>query len=99
MALPRDILGHRYDRHGNGGRGGRTRARDPGQIPRCTTNLRTDAQQQPLESRVLLLGLKSSITMRPGERSSNFIAPSTSNGCAMACAYCYGQFPAATAGG
>jgi spore photoproduct lyase len=29
------------------------------------------------------------MSMRPNERSSNFIAPSTSNGCAMACAYCY----------
>lgn len=25
----------------------------------------------------------------PNGRSSNFIAPSTANGCAMACAYCY----------
>ena len=27
--------------------------------------------------------------MRPNGRSAHFIAPSTSNGCAMACAYCY----------
>ena len=27
--------------------------------------------------------------MRPNGRSADFIAPSTSNGCAMACAYCY----------
>ena len=42
-----------------------------------------------IKQRVLVLGVKSSMTMRPNERSSNFIAPSTSNGCAMACAYCY----------
>ncbi|VWX48406.1 hypothetical protein NOVOSPHI9U_160001 [Novosphingobium sp. 9U] len=27
--------------------------------------------------------------MRPNGRSADFIAPSSSNGCAMACAYCY----------
>jgi spore photoproduct lyase family protein len=37
----------------------------------------------------LVLGVKKSMAMRPNTRSSNFIAPSTSNGCAMACAYCY----------
>ena len=29
------------------------------------------------------------MTFVPNERSADFIAPSTSNGCAMACAYCY----------
>jgi len=38
---------------------------------------------------VLVLGVKKSLSMRPNGRSSHFIAPSTSNGCAMACAYCY----------
>jgi spore photoproduct lyase family protein len=38
---------------------------------------------------VLVLGVKKAMTIRPNERSANFIAPSTSNGCAMACAYCY----------
>ena len=37
----------------------------------------------------LVLGVKKSLTMRPNGRSAHFIAPSTSNGCAMACAYCY----------
>ncbi len=38
---------------------------------------------------VLVLGTKKSLTARPNGRSSDFIAPSTSNGCAMACSYCY----------
>ncbi|MBE7325619.1 spore photoproduct lyase family protein [Nocardioides sp. Y6] len=38
---------------------------------------------------VLVLGEKKSLSARPNGRSSDFIAPSTSNGCAMACAYCY----------
>ncbi len=37
----------------------------------------------------LVLGVKKVLTMRPNGRSAHFIAPSTSNGCAMACAYCY----------
>ncbi|GMA85829.1 hypothetical protein GCM10025868_10790 [Angustibacter aerolatus] len=37
----------------------------------------------------LVLGEKKSLAARPNGRSADFIAPSTSNGCAMACAYCY----------
>jgi spore photoproduct lyase len=42
-----------------------------------------------IKKNVLVLGIKKSITCRPNERSSHFVAPSLSNGCAMACAYCY----------
>lgn len=42
-----------------------------------------------IKRNVLVLGVKKSMAMRRNERSSHFIAPSTSNGCAMACAYCY----------
>ncbi|QIN78564.1 spore photoproduct lyase family protein [Rubrobacter marinus] len=38
---------------------------------------------------VLVLGVKKSLSCRPNGRSADFIAPSHSNGCAMACAYCY----------
>jgi spore photoproduct lyase len=38
---------------------------------------------------VLVLGAKKSLTARANGRSSDFIAPSTANGCAMACSYCY----------
>ena len=37
----------------------------------------------------LVLGVKKGLSLRPNGRSADFIAPSTSNGCAMACAYCY----------
>ena len=36
-----------------------------------------------------MLGVKKGLAMRPNGRSADFIAPSTSNGCTMACAYCY----------
>ncbi|WP_152045184.1 spore photoproduct lyase family protein [Aureimonas psammosilenae] len=42
-----------------------------------------------LKREVLVLGVKKTMTMRPNGRSADFIAPSSSNGCAMACAYCY----------
>ena len=42
-----------------------------------------------IKQETLVLGVKKSMSMRPNDRSSNFIAPSTSSGCAMACAYCY----------
>lgn len=38
---------------------------------------------------VLVLGIKKSLQARPNCRSSDFVAPSHANGCAMACAYCY----------
>ena len=38
---------------------------------------------------VLVLGIKKSISARKNCRSSNWVAPSHANGCAMACAYCY----------
>ncbi len=37
----------------------------------------------------LIIGVKKSLTAKPNGRSADFIAPSTANGCAMACAYCY----------
>ncbi|ACL56646.1 spore photoproduct lyase family protein [Methylobacterium nodulans] len=37
----------------------------------------------------LVLGVKKGLGLRPNGRSAHFIAPSSSNGCAMACAYCY----------
>nr|WP_199308711.1 spore photoproduct lyase family protein [Nodosilinea sp. FACHB-13] len=38
---------------------------------------------------VLVLGVKKSLQARPNSRSSDFVAPSHANGCAMACSYCY----------
>lgn len=38
---------------------------------------------------VLVLGVKKSLQARPNCRSSDFVAPSHANGCAMACSYCF----------
>ena len=42
-----------------------------------------------IKTEALVLGEKKSVTTRPNGRSADFIAPSLSNGCAMACVYCY----------
>ncbi len=42
-----------------------------------------------IKTETLVLGVKKSLSARPNSRSANWIAPSTANGCAMACAYCY----------
>jgi spore photoproduct lyase len=42
-----------------------------------------------IKAEALVLGVKKSLAARPNGRSADFIAPSTANGCAMACAYCY----------
>ena len=42
-----------------------------------------------IKREALVLGVKKSVVTRPNGRSADFIAPSTANGCAMACAYCY----------
>ncbi|WP_308469789.1 spore photoproduct lyase family protein [Kineococcus rubinsiae] len=41
------------------------------------------------KTEVLALGVRKTLTARRNERSANWIAPSTANGCAMACSYCY----------
>ena len=41
------------------------------------------------KTEVLALGVRKSLSARRNERSANWIAPSTANGCAMACVYCY----------
>ncbi len=38
---------------------------------------------------VLVLGVRKSLDVRVNGRSADFIAPSYSNGCALACSYCY----------
>ncbi|MGQ9351872.1 spore photoproduct lyase family protein [Mycolicibacterium gilvum] len=58
-------------------------------IPGLYGNAGNIADWVRIKQRVLVLGEKKSLTARRNERSSDWIAPSTSNGCAMACAYCY----------
>ncbi|MFJ4467840.1 spore photoproduct lyase family protein [Streptomyces sp. NPDC089424] len=42
-----------------------------------------------IKTETLVLGVKRTLTTRPNGRSADWIAPGPSNGCAMACAYCY----------
>ncbi len=42
-----------------------------------------------IKTETLVLGVRQSLTIRPNGRSADWIAPGASNGCAMACAYCY----------
>ncbi|MDK1472704.1 spore photoproduct lyase family protein [Streptomyces sp. 549] len=42
-----------------------------------------------VKSETLVLGERKSLTTRPNGRSADWIAPGPSNGCALACAYCY----------
>ncbi|MPQ98509.1 spore photoproduct lyase family protein [Modestobacter sp. I12A-02628] len=59
------------------------------QIPELHGNAGNVERWVRVKSEVLVLGVKKSLTARENGRSTNWIAPSTSNGCAMACAYCY----------
>ena len=42
-----------------------------------------------IKGQTLVLGIRKGLRVEPNGRSSDFLAPSTSNGCAMSCAYCY----------
>ncbi|MFJ5613034.1 spore photoproduct lyase family protein [Streptomyces sp. NPDC093221] len=42
-----------------------------------------------VKTETLVLGVKRTLETRPNGRSADWIAPGASNGCAMACAYCY----------
>jgi spore photoproduct lyase len=59
------------------------------QIPELHGDQANVARWVRIKTEALVLGVKKSLTARPNGRSSDFIAPSTANGCAMACAYCY----------
>ena len=59
------------------------------QIPELHGNRGNVEDWTRIKRQVLVLGVKKSLSARPNGRSSDFIAPSTANGCAMACSYCY----------
>jgi spore photoproduct lyase len=59
------------------------------QIPELHGDETNVARWVRIKREALVLGVKKSLTARPNGRSSDFIAPSLANGCAMACAYCY----------
>ena len=59
------------------------------QIPGLHGNAGNVADWNAIKRTHLILGTLKSPRLRPNGRSSDFIAPSQSNGCAMSCAYCY----------
>ncbi|MBB5933886.1 spore photoproduct lyase family protein [Streptomyces zagrosensis] len=58
-------------------------------IPSLHGNDGNIARWTRIKSEILVLGVKQTLTTRPNGRSADWIAPGASNGCAMACAYCY----------
>nr|WP_257136940.1 spore photoproduct lyase family protein [Streptomyces sp. gb14] len=58
-------------------------------IPSLHGNAGSVARWTRIKRETLVLGVRQSLTTRPNGRSADFIAPGASNGCAMACAYCY----------
>ena len=59
------------------------------QIPGLHGNAGNVADWNAIKRTQLVLGTLKAPRLRPNGRSSDFIAPSQSNGCAMSCAYCY----------
>jgi len=58
-------------------------------IPDVHGNAALVADWNRVKRTVLVLGVKKSLQCKPFSRSADFVAPSTANGCAMACGYCY----------
>ncbi len=58
-------------------------------IPELHGNADLVSEWNTVKRTVLVLGVKKGLQIRPFYRSADFIAPSTANGCAMACSYCY----------
>ncbi|WTJ73204.1 spore photoproduct lyase family protein [Kitasatospora sp. NBC_01539] len=58
-------------------------------IPHLHGNAGNVERWARVKSEVLVLGVKKSLAARPNGRSADWIAPSSANGCALACAYCY----------
>ena len=58
-------------------------------IPQLHKNPRGVDNWNRAKKTVRVLGVKKYVSCRPFYRSCDFIAPSQSNGCAMACSYCY----------
>ncbi len=59
------------------------------QIPGLHGNEGDVDQWVQIKRTVLVLGARKSFPFRENGRSSDFVAPGISSGCAMACAYCY----------
>ncbi|MFC1408743.1 spore photoproduct lyase family protein [Streptacidiphilus sp. N1-12] len=58
-------------------------------IPSLHGNDGNIARWTRVKTETLVLGVRQTLSTRPNGRSADWIAPGASNGCAMACAYCY----------
>ncbi len=58
-------------------------------IPRLHGDQDNAARWVRVKTETLVLGVRKTFAPRPNGRSADWIAPGLSNGCAMACAYCY----------
>ncbi|MFD6423317.1 spore photoproduct lyase family protein [Streptomyces sp. NPDC060198] len=58
-------------------------------IPSLHGNDGNIARWVRVKTETLVLGVKQHLVTRPNGRSADWIAPGASNGCAMACVYCY----------
>ena len=58
-------------------------------IPSLHGNDGNIARWTRVKTETLVLGVRQRLATRPNGRSADWIAPGASNGCAMACAYCY----------
>lgn len=59
------------------------------QIPELNGDADQAARWNRVKRTTLVLGVRKSMEARPNGRSADFVGPGASNGCAMACAYCY----------
>ncbi len=59
------------------------------QIPELHGNAELADDWNRVKRTTLVLGARKSMDSRPNGRSADFVGPGASNGCAMACAYCY----------
>jgi hypothetical protein len=59
------------------------------QIPELHGNAELADDWNRVKRTTLVLGARKSMDSRPNGRSAEFVGPGASNGCAMACAYCY----------
>ncbi len=57
-------------------------------IPELHGNEAAAEDWNRVKETTLVLGVKKTLRCTPYERSADFVAPSSANGCAMACAYC-----------
>ncbi len=67
----------------------RREVRSHWQIPGLHGNEGSADSWVQIKRTVLVLGVRKSFPFRDNGRSSDYVAPSFANGCAMACAYCY----------